>query len=147
MSGIDARSRGSVYLLALAAVVPLFNCASAEAKARIRYAVSAFKLASDSSPANSKALIGDLQKAVDLVPDGDAKNELLRCQGLLEFYQSRQSLIDAETLLNLAKAGHWRSPTKEDFDISYAKAKAAYPLPDYDPIAKCAIITLPAFAK
>jgi hypothetical protein len=123
------------------------NCTSVEDKDRIRHAVSAFELASDNSPANRKALMGDLQNAVDAVPDGDARNELLRCQGLLELYRSRQSLIAAETLLSLAKTGLGKNSTDEDFDLSYARATAASPLPDFAPIARCAVITLPAFAK
>jgi hypothetical protein len=71
----------------------------------------------------------DLQRAVDVIPHGRARGEILRCQHLLEIYDMRKEaqFLNAEHLLL----------TEKNFDTAMSKAQKDVPLPDYDPIAKC----------
>jgi hypothetical protein len=122
------------------------GCTSAEDKARIRQAVTAYNIASRGS-SNSEALMLDLQKAVDAVPDGKARDEFLTCLNLLQMYTLKQQTQFLALERNLTEIGHGRQSTKKDFDIANAKAQKEAPLPDYNPIAKCAVVTLPSFCE
>lgn len=61
-------------------------CTSQEDKARIRLAASAFERASDPHGRDER-LMTELQEAIDVVPDGKARDELVRCQALLQRYR------------------------------------------------------------
>ena len=138
-----------VKLLAVSlAVLLTTSCGpSAEDKARIRQVETAYSIASMGNADNSDALMNDLQRAVDLVPDGKAREEILSCQSLLKMYvitkQRRRLFLEG----NLLAIGHGRQSTKKEFDIANANAEKEVPLPDYDPIAKCEVITLPSLTK
>lgn len=137
-----------VKLLAVSlAVLLTTSCGpSAEDKARIRQVETAYSIASMGNADNSDALMNDLQRAVDLVPDGKAREEILNCQSLLKMYvikQATQRLVLKRNLRDRARS----ATTKKDFDIANANAKKEVPLPDYDPIAKCVVITLPSLTK
>lgn len=120
---------------------------SAEDKARIRQVITAYDTASRANADNSEALMGDLQKAVDVVPDGKAREEILGCQNLLQIYALRQKSQFLVLERNLFEIGHGQHSTANDFDIANAKAQKEVPLPDYNPIAKCAVVTLPALVN
>jgi hypothetical protein len=136
-----ARRLAAVIALAVASAA----CGpSAEDKARIRLAVSAFKLAGDvhgggSESGISKSRMDDLQKAIDVVPDGHARDALLDCQRLLVSYKHAERMIESQLETNLLKTGNGREPTKADFDRAMAKAKAEYPMPDYEPLSRCTV--------
>ena len=137
-----------VKLLAVSlAVLLTTSCGpSAEDKARIRQVETAYSIASMGNADNSDALMNDLQRAVDLVPDGKAREEILSCQSLLKMYvikQATQRLVLKRNLRDRARS----ATTKKDFDIANANAEKEVPLPDYDPIAKCEVITLPSLTK
>lgn len=132
---------------AVALAMILSGCGpSSDDKARIRLAVSAFNRALDKQGRDEDSMI-DLQKAVDLVPDGKARTEILRCQGLLITYSQRQRLLYLDLELNLLKIGHRQQSTKEDFERAMSKARSDNPLPDFDPLAKCNVISLPQLEK
>ena len=120
---------------------------SAEDKARIRQVETAYSLARMGNADNSDALMNDLQRAVDMVPDGKAREEILNCQSLLKMYVIKNQTQRLVLMRNLSEIGHGRQSTKKDVDIASANAEKEVPLPDSYPIAKCAVITLPSLTK
>jgi hypothetical protein len=129
----------------LVAILLTTSCGpSAEDKARIRQVVTAYNAAFMASPDNSEALLGELQKAVDVVPDGKARDEILRCQNLLYMYKTKQTTQSIVLETHLSEIGHGQHSTKKDVDIADAKAQQEVPLPALDPIVQCEVRTLPA---
>jgi hypothetical protein len=145
---IERKRMNLKCLSAVSLTLLLASCGpSAEEKARIRQVVTAYNAASYSHADNSDALLAELQKTVDVVPDGKERDEILRCQHLLTMYTLQQKLQFLALERNLRAIGHGQNSTKKDFDIANAKAQKEVPLPDYNPIASCAVGTLPALAK
>jgi len=133
--------------LCVACALLLCGCTSAEDKARIRQVVTAYEAASRAHPDTSDALMRDLQRAVDVVPDGKAREDILRCQHLLTMYALKERGLVLDLKKNLLDIGDGRHTTQKDFDLAKAKAQKENPLPDYGPISECAVITLPALAR
>ena len=141
-----ARSRGKLCFVVTSIVVLLCGCSSAEDKARIRLAVSAFKLAADARE-RDESLMADLQRAIDVVPDGRARDELVSCRGVLTEYWIAQQRIVLSFEDNLQKIGHGRETTAKEAEIAMSKAKRDNPALDPKPMVDCEALRLPKLTE
>jgi hypothetical protein len=137
---------GTLLILAVPLLSQLIGCASAEDKARIRLAVSAYKAAADASRPD-ETLMADLQRAIDVVPDGHARSELVDCQLELQKYKLSLKRIELAYEQNLVAIGHGRDTTAKEADAAMSKAQRDNPRPDPDEIAKCEVSRLPDLAR
>jgi hypothetical protein len=136
------RTVGPIFLLFL-----LGGCTSAEDKARVRTAATAFEIAASAKTPQAEAAMNELKKAIDVVPDGKARDELLRCQGLLETYSLTLQTIEIATETNLLKIGHGVHSTMEDVNKAHAEAISKHPEPDPKGLVECELHTLPALTR
>lgn len=136
-----------IRLLALSVALLLAACGSAEDKAKMRTAISAFGRASSGPDAQNERAMIDLQNAIDVVPDSKGREELLRCQRLL--VTRRIAVLGEEIAFKqgLLKIRHGLDTTRAEADKAMKDAQAANPLPDYRPIVECLVEKLPALAR
>ena len=92
-------------------------------------------------------LMIDLEKAVDAVPDGHARTEILDCYRLLRIYRMRQHLIALTFEANLYKRGHGLKTTEKEAKKAMSEAQLAHPMPDVEPLVNCSVRRLPEIAK
>lgn len=122
------------------AIVSLFQvaCTSQEDKARIRLAASAYLRASDERRGRADGhLMTDLQRAIDVVPDGKARDELVKCHRLLENFRLIEEAGQLDYEHNLDVIGHGGPTTTKQRELAMSKAKQANPLPDLKLLGDC----------
>jgi hypothetical protein len=156
-AGLDGMKRK--HIAALLSCVLLAGCGpSAEDKGRIRQFISAYSrllgvyrtqsIFSDPSQIDPSLTV-DLQKAADLVTDSRARQEILRCQDLIDTYAIKrrtQFLALSADFIQL-KIRNPRRPQEDNLDDAKKAAEKEVQLPDIYPMARCAEITLPPFTK
>jgi hypothetical protein len=120
------------FVVALVSTLLLTGCGtSAEDKAKIRLAVSAVRRAVDANEMSKGAMeerLAEAERAIDAVPDGEARTAIVDCERLLWHYKMARSVVWIATRANLYNMSA---------EAAYAAAERKHPVPDYEPIAAC----------
>lgn len=94
---------------------------SDQEKVKVRAASAAFDTAFRTVTKDDDSDMRQLQKAIDVISEGEPKDEFLRCQTLLVTYRSHRSLISIDTDTELRRAGR-KMYTAQDFKNAMGKA-------------------------